>query len=142
MAQCLRRYPIYTGVDTGDSNGEAIFWDPSGRMHNFHAKASGETGVIFETSQVQPWYFMNNQIYRNGEMMSTRRGLSTDLCVMAFVFLVAGLLILPWKRMEVILLPAGLALLLIGMYVAEISDHAVEGSAITIPYSPSMGLFV
>jgi hypothetical protein len=128
---------IYVGGD-----GSFTIMDRTGRTPNFHIKASGETGAFTKSIPVQPWNFMNQQMHRNGQMTAAWRGLSTTLCVILFVVLVAGLLILPWNRLEFILLLAGIALLAIGMYVAVLPHGAGAASAaITIPYCPTLGLF-
>jgi len=113
----------------------------SGGMVSFQVPPSGENGIIAKTSNVQPWYFMNNQQHKNLAMLPAWRWLSSTLCVLVFVVLLSGLLILPWKRLEFILLLAGIALLAIGMAVAEMPYDSAASAAITIPCCPTPGLF-
>jgi hypothetical protein len=110
----------------------------SGGNISFQVPPSGENGIIAKTSNVQPWNFMNNQQHKNLAMLPAWGILSTTLCVLVFVVLLSGLLILPWKRLEFILLLAGIALLAIGMIVAEMP---YQSAAITIPSCPTLGLF-
>jgi len=142
LAAAMVKYtkkPQYDNIYVG-GNGEAGFMDRSGKGFNFYVQPSGETGAFRQGVKVQPWNFMNEQMHRNGGMTAVWRVLSSTLCVMAFIVLLAGFLILPWKRLEFILLLAGIALLAIGMYVATIPYHATT-AAITVPASPAQVLY-
>jgi hypothetical protein len=140
LAAAMVKYtkkPQYDNIYVG-GNGEAGFLDRSGKSPNFYVQPSGETGAFRQGYKVQPWNFMNEQMHRNGGMTAVWRALSSTLCVMTFIVLLAGFLILPWKRLEFILLLAGIALLAIGMIVAEMP---YQSAAITIPSCPTLGLF-
>jgi hypothetical protein len=142
LAAAMVKYtkkPQYDNIYVG-GNGEAGFMDRSGKGFNFYVRPSGEAGVIRTGVKVQPWNFMNEQMHRNGGMTAVWRVLSSTLCVMAFIVLLAGFLILPWKRLEFILLLAGIALLAIGMWVATIPYHQTN-AAMTAPASPAQVLY-
>jgi uncharacterized iron-regulated membrane protein len=132
----------FDDLDIGGT-GRVITVSKSGGNTSFQVPPSGENGAIVKTSNVQPWYFMNDQMHRNLAMTPTWRVLSSTLCVLIFVVLLCGFLILPWKRLEFILLLAGIALLLIGMVISQIphGGAASEGAAITIPCCPTLGLY-
>lgn len=129
----------FDDLDVGGS-GQLSTVSKSGGNVSFHVEPSGESGVISKLSNVQPWYFMNEQMHKNLAMMPAWRALSSTLCVLVLVVLLSGLLILPWKRLEFILLLAGIALLLIGMAVATMPHDGVASEAITTPSSPALVL--
>jgi hypothetical protein len=142
LAAAMVKYtkkPQFDNIYVG-GNGQAGFLDRSGKGLNFYVQPSGESGAFRKEVKVQPWNFMNEQMHRNGGMTAVWRVMSSTLCVMAFIVLLGGFLILPWKRLELILMLAGIVLLVIGMYVATLPYHATN-AAITVPSSPTQVLY-
>jgi hypothetical protein len=134
-------------------NGQADFLDRSaGKKWTFTVDPSGETlrwgNAIFK----QPWYFMNELHYAN-ETHPAWAVLSTTVCVLIFVVLVTGVLLVRWKSLQVILLTAGVAVLLLALaFHTSPQGRGSQGgkggrggatpkAEITIPSCPRLGLF-
>lgn len=92
-------------------NGQADYLDRSGgKKWTFSVLPSGETMVWGNSIPKQPWYLMN-KLHMLDHTHPAWVVLSTTVCVLIFLVLLTGVLLVRWKRLQVILVLAGAAVL-------------------------------